>query len=45
MFGGFAAAGKVPSRKLQRAYVLFIVILDLMVGALTVTGTSLPLRR
>lgn len=32
MFGGFAAAGKVPSRKLQRAYVLFIVILDLMVG-------------
>ena len=45
MFGGFAAAGKVPSRKLQRAYVLFIVILDLMVGALTVIGTSLPCGR
>jgi hypothetical protein len=44
IIGGFAAAGKVPSRKLQRAYVLFIIILDLMVVTLTATGNFATLR-
>ena len=45
MFGGFAAADKVPGGKLQKAFSWFIILLGLLIAAFTVTGLSLPSRK